>query len=109
MGSGAHSVPTLVFSHLVVPGVDWMFLILTGLLGKAERALLLTMNLRKQQTSFLLAMIQVELNPELKIVRGKGQVTCKAYTLRVGDLNTPLPQMVMSSNQVSHICGKCAV
>ena len=43
----------LIFSHLVVPVVGWMFLLHTGLLGKADRALGLAIDLRKQQTAHL--------------------------------------------------------
>lgn len=58
----AGCVLRLAFSHLVVPGIGWMFLMLTGLFGEAGRALGLTMELRVQSLAhLLLAVLRVDL------------------------------------------------
>jgi len=55
------SVFRLTFSHLVVPSVEWMLLMLTWLLGEAGTTLGLKVKLKRQNKSLLLAMPQVDL------------------------------------------------
>jgi hypothetical protein len=43
----------LSFSHLVVPGVGWMFLMMTKHVREAVRALSLTIKLREEQSAHI--------------------------------------------------------